>query len=61
MRLRRSVLTSPGLTRKRRGKGFAFYDPEGDLIADNGTLARINGLVIPPAWKKVWILSLIHI
>ena len=55
MRLRRSVLTSPGLTRKRRGKGLAFYDPEGDLIADDETLARIKGLVIPPAWKKVWI------
>jgi len=55
MRLRRSVLTRPGLTRKRRGKEFAFYDPEGDLIADDETLARIKGLVIPPAWKKVWI------
>ena len=55
MRLRRSTLTGPGLTRKRRGKGFAYYDADGELIADDATLERIKDLVIPPAWKKVWI------
>lgn len=55
MRLRRSVLTSPGITRKRHGAGFAFYDPDGHRLDDPGALARIKDLVIPPAWKKVWI------
>src|SRR5258705_6469765 len=55
MRLRRSVLTTPGIARKRRGKGFAYYAPSGDLLADADTLQRIKDLVIPPAWKKVWI------
>src|SRR5258708_18362980 len=55
MRLRRSVLTTPGIARKRRGKGFAYYAPSGDLLADEDTLRRIKDLVIPPAWKKVWI------
>ena len=39
----------------RRGKGFAYYDVNGDLLADEKTLQRIKDLVIPPAWKKVWI------
>ncbi|TDO18310.1 DNA topoisomerase IB [Mycobacterium sp. BK086] len=55
MRLRRSVLSGPGITRKRHGSGFAFYDPDGRRIDDAATAARIKDLVIPPAWKKVWI------
>ncbi|HSS23768.1 MAG TPA: DNA topoisomerase IB [Mycobacterium sp.] len=55
MRLRRSVLSKPGIARKRRGKGFAYYGPDGKLLDDEGTLQRIRELVIPPAWKKVWI------
>src|ERR1700741_127629 len=55
MRLRRSVLSKPGIARKRRGKGFAYYGPDDDLLDDEDTLQRIKGLVIPPAWKKVWI------
>src|SRR5258708_3198251 len=56
MRLRRSVLSEPGITRKRRGKGFAYYAPSGDLLADEATLQRIKDLVIPPAGQKggIW-------
>lgn len=55
MRLRRSVLSEPGIARKRRGKGFAYYEPDGEALSDPETLQRIKDLVIPPAWKKVWI------
>ncbi|MGH3967897.1 MAG: DNA topoisomerase IB, partial [Mycobacterium sp.] len=55
MRLRRSALSTPGIARKRRGKGFAYYEPDGKAISDPETLQRIKDLVIPPAWKKVWI------
>lgn len=55
MRLRRSTVTGPGLRRVRRGKGFSYYDQNGELITDARTVERINALVIPPAWKKVWI------
>ena len=54
MRLRRSALTS-GIARKRRGNGFAYFRPDVDLLADEDTPVRIKDLVIPPAWKKVWI------
>ena len=55
MPLRRTVLTTPGLTRKRRGKGFSYHGPDGEAVADEMVLTRIKELVIPPAWKKVWI------
>lgn len=55
MRLRRSVLSEPGITRKRRGKGFAYYGTDGELLGDADGIQRIKDLVIPPAWKKVWI------
>jgi DNA topoisomerase-1 len=55
MRLRRSVLGGPGIARKRRGNGFVYSSPEGGAVSDPDTLQRIKDLVIPPAWKKVWI------
>jgi DNA topoisomerase-1 len=47
--------TSPGFTRRRSGKGFSYRDPEGKLVRDRATLRRIKELVIPPAWRDVWI------
>ncbi len=55
MRLRRSAVTGPGLRRVRRGRGFSYQQPDGKPVTDNETLQRIKDLVIPPAWKKVWI------
>ncbi|KUH89378.1 MULTISPECIES: DNA topoisomerase IB [unclassified Mycobacterium] len=55
MRLRRSVVRGPGLRRVRRGRGFSYYQPDGTPLTDEATLQRIKDLVIPPAWKKVWI------
>ena len=55
MRLRRSVVSGPGLHRVRRGRGFSYHDQEGKAITDEATLTRIKDLVIPPAWKNVWI------
>jgi DNA topoisomerase-1 len=55
MRLRRSSPDSPGYTRRRRGRGWSYLDPAGRPVTDSETLERIKGLVIPPAWKDVWI------
>ncbi len=48
-------MDGPGIARVRRGKGFSYTDPDGKPLSDEATLARIKELVIPPAWKKVWI------
>jgi DNA topoisomerase-1 len=37
-----------------RGR-FRYVDTRGDRIADEEKLERIKSLVIPPAWKDVWI------
>ena len=55
MRLRRSVVTGPGIARVRRGKGFSYLGTDGEPLTDESTWQRIKELVIPPAWKKVWI------
>lgn len=55
VRLRRADVTVPGITRRRRGKGFQYLDPDGEPVRDEEVLARIHELVIPPAWKDVWI------
>ena len=46
---------SPGIRRKRVGKGFIFHGPDGKRLTDADTLQRIRSLVIPPAWTDVWI------
>jgi DNA topoisomerase IB len=56
-RLKRSDCSGPGISRRRRGGGFSYRDPEGGGIADEDTLERIRGLAIPPAWRDVWICS----
>jgi DNA topoisomerase I len=34
---------------------FRYYDARGTRITDPAKLARIESLVIPPAWRDVWI------
>jgi DNA topoisomerase-1 len=46
---------TPGIERKRVGKGFRFTASDGSPLTDKLTLARIKRLAIPPAWTKVWI------
>ena len=48
----------PGVRRQRRGRGFAYYDPEGTLIRDAGELVRFRSIGVPPAWTDVWICPL---
>jgi len=45
----------PGYRRVKRGRGFCFLDSTGERIADDRKLERFRALVIPPAWKDVWI------
>ncbi|MDE1169755.1 MAG: DNA topoisomerase IB [Verrucomicrobium sp.] len=45
----------PGITRRRQGKAFAYFRPDGKPVRDAATLRRIAALVLPPAWEGVWI------
>lgn len=55
MRLRRSDPDGPGIRRRVRGKGFSYTDIDGSPMSRTRELARIERLVIPPAWRAVWI------
>lgn len=57
-RLKRVDCSSPGIRRRRSGKGFVYFHPEGTRVTDPEVLARIRALAIPPAWTDVWICPL---
>ena len=44
-----------GITRRRAGRGGAFFKPDGERITDPDQRRRIKALGIPPAWTDVWI------
>ena len=53
-RLRTVSPNQPGWTRRRQGRGFRYADQYGaQLVADD--VDRCRKLVIPPAWREVWI------
>lgn len=49
--------TQPGIKRIKKGKGF-LYIYQGKKLSDEEELERIKKIVIPPAWKNVWICSI---
>jgi DNA topoisomerase-1 len=44
-----------GFTRQKQGKGFRYLNDKGKPLNDQAIKQRISELVIPPAWKEVWI------
>jgi DNA topoisomerase IB len=44
-----------GWTRRGRKGAFRYFDARGRRITDDATIARIDALAIPPAWRDVWI------
>ena len=53
-RLRTVSPRDPGWTRRRAGKGFVYLNEFGQPLAAEDVL-RCKQLVIPPAWRQVWI------
>jgi DNA topoisomerase I len=47
--------SQPGLARRRSGRSFRYFTADGKPLRDPDILERIRSLVIPPAWKDVWI------
>jgi DNA topoisomerase I len=47
--------TSPGIRRRRSGKGWTYIAPSGKVIRDPEERLRFQSLAIPPAWTDVWI------
>lgn len=45
----------PGISRRRYGKGFRYFDPSSQVIKSEAEIVRITKLAVPPAYKEVWI------
>jgi DNA topoisomerase-1 len=48
----------PGITRRRRGKGFSYVAPDGTTIARGSERQRLEALAVPPAYEDVWMCPL---
>jgi DNA topoisomerase I len=46
---------SPGIRRKKAGRGFAYLLPSGARLANPHVLCRLKALAVPPAWTDVWL------
>lgn len=46
--------TKPGMTRKRRGRGFSYFDVAGQLVREKAERERLAHLAVPPAYEDVW-------
>jgi DNA topoisomerase I len=52
--LRHSSDTEPGITRKRIGRSWAYFGPDGNPIADRAEIDRLNAIGLPPAYTNAW-------
>jgi DNA topoisomerase-1 len=53
-RLRRVSTQDPGWSRLHHGRGYRYLDVDGSKLGKE-EVERIKALVIPPAWRNVWI------
>jgi len=47
--------SASAITRRKYGRGYAYYYEDGNKIKDKKILKRLKGLVIPPMWTDVLI------
>jgi DNA topoisomerase-1 len=44
----------PGITRKRRGRYWQYFSPDGERITDREEIDRLNAVGMPPAYERCW-------
>ncbi|HEY6048942.1 MAG TPA: DNA topoisomerase IB [Sphingomicrobium sp.] len=52
--LRHSSDNEPGITRKRIGRYWAYFDAEGNRVTDRDEIDRLNAIGLPPAYEQAW-------
>ena len=52
--LRHSSDSEPGISRKRTGRYWAYFDEEGARVTDRETIDRLNAIGLPPAYTEAW-------
>lgn len=44
----------PGITRRRAGKGWRYFDAAGQPVRDRAEVMRLNAVALPPAYRDAW-------
>lgn len=44
-----------GITRKRRGRYWMYFDADGNRIKDRDEIDRLNAIGLPPAYENAWL------
>jgi DNA topoisomerase-1 len=44
----------PGITRKRHGRYWMYFHPDGGRITDREEIDRLNAIGMPPAYERCW-------
>lgn len=44
----------PGITRKKSGRGWAYFDADGKRITRRAEIDRLNKIALPPAYTEAW-------
>lgn len=44
----------PGITRRRFGRAWGYFDAEGHRITDRDEIDRLNKIGLPPAYRDAW-------
>jgi DNA topoisomerase-1 len=52
--LRYVDVSKPGITRKRRGRYWMYFGPDGERITDRDEIDRLNAAGMPPAYERCW-------
>jgi len=47
-------LAIPGITRKRRGRYWQYFYPDGSRVTDRDEIDRLNAIGLPPAYERAW-------
>ena len=45
---------SPGITRRRHGRYWQYFDSKGKRITDRDEIDRLNAVGLPPAYRDAW-------
>ena len=45
---------TPGITRRRRGRYWQYFGPDGERITDRDEIDRLNSVGMPPAYERCW-------
>jgi DNA topoisomerase-1 len=50
-----TLANAPGYFRKGKAPRFFYTDPAGNRCKDQDAIQRMKALVLPPAWRDVWV------